>query len=148
MPLLLCPPFISLLLQSHLALSLDALFPTSFLSTLVCTSVQWTVSDGPSGESYLTQGEIFYINKQTGNTESLSSYILKKKKRNKKTLMRLGVGGNNIITIFTHLFLIIHTKPGLCVIRLRFLYDFHVCFSCYKALPNLIHSQKQNIKSW
>lgn len=64
MPPLPCLPFISWLLQSHLALSLDALFPTSFLSTLVCISVQWTVSDGPSGESYLTWGEIFYINKR------------------------------------------------------------------------------------
>lgn len=60
--------------------------------------------------------------------------------------MRLRVGGNNVITIFIHLFLIIHSKPGLCVIRLLFLYDFHISFSCYKALPNLIHSK--NIKSW
>lgn len=55
--------FISLCLQSRLALCLDALFPTSFLLTLVCISVQWSASDGPSEESYLTRGDIFILNK-------------------------------------------------------------------------------------
>lgn len=137
MPLLLCPPFISLLLQSPLALSLEALFPTSFLSTLVCTSVQWTVSDGPSEESYLTQEQIFYINKQTGNTEILRFFFFFF-----LTLIKVEVVVNNVIIIFTHLFLKIHSKPGLRVIRLQFLYYFHICFPCYKALPYLIHSQK------
>lgn len=43
----------------------------------------------------------------------------------------------------SHLFLIIHSKPGLCHKTLVSFLFLYICCSCYKALLNLIHSQKK-----